>query len=112
MDVDKAGTCDSSGPLSERASQSHLVACRMGLDETCHETLCPDTALRSSPAGLITAHHSERHKALSSGPIIEKVIVEDLFFGIERILGDPEISHACRESPAELPARVSVMGWF
>jgi hypothetical protein len=55
----------------------------MGLDETCHETLCPDTALRSSPAGLMTAHYSEQHKALSSGPIIEKVIVEDLLFGIE-----------------------------
>ena len=55
----------------------------MGLDETCHETLCPDTALRNSPAGLMTAHHSEQHKALSSGPIIAKVIVEDLLFGIE-----------------------------
>jgi hypothetical protein len=30
------------------------------------------------PAGLMTAHHSEQHKALSSGPIIAKVIVEDL----------------------------------
>ncbi|MEA2263782.1 MAG: hypothetical protein QOJ51_6607 [Acidobacteriaceae bacterium] len=50
----------------------------MGLDETCYETQCPDTALRSSPAGLMTAYQSEQHKALSSGPIIAKVIVEDL----------------------------------
>jgi hypothetical protein len=31
----------------------------------------------------MTAHHSEQHKTLSSGPIIAKVIVEDLLFGIE-----------------------------
>jgi hypothetical protein len=31
----------------------------------------------------MTAHYSEQHKALSSGPIIAKVIVEDLLFGIE-----------------------------